>query len=195
MLLMTTSEPMLPPAIRRPPTVDDLMIDDGEPMESTVHRDQMFLLIEVVRHHWRDREDAHVGGNNFVYLSPSQVKNHDFRGPDFFAVCGDTTRRPRDAWVVWEEDGRTPDCVVESCRSLGLELGLWRGPWGDADGLWLRFYTPDGDLLPTVGEDATALARAEAERASAEAERAARAEARVAELERRLAALSAQPSD
>ncbi len=48
----------------------------------------------------------------FVYFSELQAKKNDFRGPDVFVVL-DTVRRERKSWVVWGENGRTPDVVIE----------------------------------------------------------------------------------
>src|SRR5688572_20570702 len=48
----------------------------------------------------------------FLYFSETQSRRNDFRGPDVFVVLN-TSRRERRAWVVWEEDGQTPDVVIE----------------------------------------------------------------------------------
>lgn len=97
---------------RPPPSSATLVCDDGEPMESARHRQQMTVLIESLEYAWRDRTDFYVGGNMFLYFSEVQVRNNDFRGPDVFVVTN-TTRRERRAWVVWEEDGKVPDVVIE----------------------------------------------------------------------------------
>ena len=47
----------------------------------------------------------------FLYFSLNQVRDRDFRGPDFFVVLG-TTRRERKSWVVWQE-GKGPDLIIE----------------------------------------------------------------------------------
>jgi hypothetical protein len=60
----------------------------------------------------------------FVYFSPDQVRNHDYRGPDFFVVQHTTPNSDRQAWVVWEEDGRTPDLVVELLSSSTKDFDL-----------------------------------------------------------------------
>ena len=104
-----TISPLAPPI---PPGEDALPYDFGEPMESHSHRIQMNLLIGPLYRHFPDREDLFAAGNMAIYFSETQVKRNDFRGPDFFAVTG-TTRRSRKSWVVWGEDGRTPDVVVE----------------------------------------------------------------------------------
>lgn len=102
----------IPDYVVAPPGEDDLVTDDGEPMESTRHRDQMTLLIDSLQAHVADRDDVYVSGNMFLYFSELQTKRNDFRGPDVFVVTG-TTKRERKAWVVWSEEGRTPDLIIE----------------------------------------------------------------------------------
>ncbi|MBW4689160.1 MAG: Uma2 family endonuclease [Komarekiella atlantica HA4396-MV6] len=99
------------PDITLPPTQADLPYDDGIPMESQRHKMQMELLIDVVETWLEQREDGYASGNMFVYFSLAQVKNQDFRGPDFFAVLG-VPKVERRSWVVWEE-GKGPDVVIE----------------------------------------------------------------------------------
>lgn len=97
--------------IELPPTEDDLPYDDGMPMETNRHRQQMTLLLETIENAWSGRDDFFVGGNMFVYFSPEQVKDYDFKGPDFFAVVG-VPRRDRKSWVTWQE-GKAPDVIIE----------------------------------------------------------------------------------
>jgi Uma2 family endonuclease len=106
------TQPLSFPYPKRPPSSSELICDDGEPMESARHRQQMTLLIESLEDAWQGREDFYVGGNMFLYFSETQARNNDFRGPDVFVVMN-TTRRERRAWVVWEEDGQVPDVIVE----------------------------------------------------------------------------------
>jgi Uma2 family endonuclease len=94
-----------------PPT--DLLFDDGEPLESNRHRIAMNLLIRSLPQAMGDRTDYFAGGNMFVYYSRTQAMNRDFRGPDFFVVLDVEGNRDRQGWVVWEEEGRYPDVVVE----------------------------------------------------------------------------------
>ncbi len=94
-----------------PPTQDELPYDDGVPMESQRHNQQMGLLIDALLPWLDQREDGFVGGNMFVYYSMRQVRNQDFRGPDFFAVLG-VPKKERKSWVCWEEE-KTPDLVIE----------------------------------------------------------------------------------
>jgi Uma2 family endonuclease len=188
----------------------NLITDDGVPMETIWHRKCMNLLIDQVEYHLRDRDDFYVGGNAFIYYSPKQARNRDFRGPDFFFVW-ETTRQPvRECWIVWEENLRTPNVVIELSSSstrdedhgtkfqiyrdtlrvgnyfiydpetrllegwrldkrryviirpdengrllsdeLGLLLGTWDGEFVRDNMTWLRFFHPDGTVVPTRSE-------------------------------------------
>lgn len=101
-----------PYAPTAPPGEDELPFDDGEPMETERHRKQMNLLTGSLELAWDDRDDFYVGGNMCIYFSELQTKKNDFRGPDVFVVL-DTKRREHKSWVVWQENGRTPDVVIE----------------------------------------------------------------------------------
>ena len=94
-----------------PPT--DLIFDDGEPLESNRHRIGINVLIRLLLVAYSDRDDFFAGGNMFIYFSSAQVKNRDFRGPDFFVVLDVDGTRSRQGWVIWEEGGRYPDVIVE----------------------------------------------------------------------------------
>ena len=98
-------------AIPLPPT--DLPYDDGEPLESNRHRIAMNVLIDSLHQAYQGRDDYYAGGNMFVYYSTQQIKNQDFRGPDFFATLNVDGTKERLSWVVWEENGRYPNAIVE----------------------------------------------------------------------------------
>ena len=100
------------PLIKPPPSVHELITDDGMPMESNRHVLQMILLRETIECAWAGRNDFFVGTNMFLYYSALQTKRNDFRGPDVFVVLG-TEHRDREAWVIWEEEGKHPDVVIE----------------------------------------------------------------------------------
>ena len=74
---------------------------------------QMTLLLDSLKLAWKDRNDFFAGGNMFVYYSELQSKQNDFRGPDVFVVLNTPNPAPRRSWVVWEENGQTPDVVIE----------------------------------------------------------------------------------
>ncbi|MBN8609256.1 MAG: Uma2 family endonuclease [Deltaproteobacteria bacterium] len=111
---MRIEDPFRPTA---PPGQDQLPFDDGEPMESQRHLEQMNVLIDSLRSHWGSRRDFYVGGNMFVYFSELQTRKNDFRGPDVFVVMDTDAAKERKSWVVWEEDGRLPDVVIELLSS------------------------------------------------------------------------------
>jgi Uma2 family endonuclease len=93
------------------PTQDQLPCDDGVPMETQRHKLQMDMLLDTLLPWLEQREDGYVGGNMFIYFSAAQVRNQDFKGPDFFAVLG-VPKKERKSWVVWEEE-KAPDVVIE----------------------------------------------------------------------------------
>ncbi|ASC73321.1 Hypothetical Protein XM38_042850 [Halomicronema hongdechloris C2206] len=174
-------------------------------METDLHVRQMLLLISCLDWLWQDRDDFFASGNLTIYFSPKQIKSQDFRGPDFFVVL-ETERKSRKSWVVWEEDGKYPNVIVEllSDSTAQVDRGTkkeiyqntFRTPeyfWFDPDTLefcgfllvggvyeaidsnavghlWsrqlglylgihdaqLRFFTPDGALVPTPEEAAKA---------------------------------------
>ena len=102
----------------------DLPYEDGIPLESEWHLAAMTLLIEILRYHWRERRDRYVNGNMFVYFDPDQVKTRNFRGPDFFVVKGVKDNHFRNSWVVWEEDGLSPDFVLELASASTAHFDL-----------------------------------------------------------------------
>ncbi|MEN9221957.1 MAG: Uma2 family endonuclease [Thermostichus sp. BF3_bins_97] len=95
----------------QPPT--NLIFDDGVPLESNRHRIAMNVLIRSLPQGMGDRTDYFAGGNMFVYYSQNQAMNRDFRGPDFFVALDVDGSKERQGWVVWEEEGRYPDVIVE----------------------------------------------------------------------------------
>lgn len=92
------------------PTEDDLPYDDGEPMETQRHREQMNLLIDSLKAYWKESRDYYVGGNMFLHFAP--LNKRKFRGPDVFLVL-DVDPRERKSWVVWQEGMRFPDLIIE----------------------------------------------------------------------------------
>jgi len=92
---------------------DATEVESNEPeMESSLHYTQLALLVACLEWLWRDQNDFFIGANLTIYFSRQQLKNRDFRGPDFFLVK-QTQKRPRKSWVVWEEDGKYPDLIIE----------------------------------------------------------------------------------
>lgn len=88
------------------------LYSDEPPLETDLHLRQIIILLSSLEWLWQDRTDFFASGNLTIYFSPKQIKSQDFRGPDFFVVLG-TDRRTRKSWVVWEEDGKYPNVIVE----------------------------------------------------------------------------------
>ena len=179
------------------------LYSDEPPLETELHLRQIILLLSCLEWLWRDRSDFYAAGNLTIYYSQKKRKTEDFRGPDFFVVL-DTERKTRKSWVVWAEDGKYPNFIIEilsdstanTDRELKKKLyqDIFRTPdyfWFDpytlefagfhlVDGkyqplesnnqghLWsqqlglylgisqglLRFFTSEGDLVPTPEEAA-----------------------------------------
>jgi Uma2 family endonuclease len=92
---------------------DTSQLESDEPqMESSLHATQLMLLVACLEWLWAQRNDYFIGANLSVYYSRAQLKKRDFCGPDFFLVKN-TVKKHRRSWVVWEEDGKYPDLVVE----------------------------------------------------------------------------------
>lgn len=114
------------------------LLSDEPPLETELHLRQIVLLIQCLEWWWRDRQDFYACGNLTIYYSPRQRKSEQFRGPDFFVVLS-TERKPRKSWVVWEEDGKYPNVIVEilSSKTADTDRGLKKQIYQDI------FRTPD----------------------------------------------------
>ncbi len=118
---------------------DATQLESNEPeMESSLHYIQLALLVACLEWFWRDQTDFFIGANLTIYFSRQQLKNRDFRGPDFFLVK-QTQKHPRKSWVVWEEDGRYPDLIIEllSDSTADVDRTLKKTLYQD------RFRTPE----------------------------------------------------
>jgi Uma2 family endonuclease len=195
------------------------LYSDEPPLETELHLRQIIIFLQCLEWLWRDRNDFYAAGNLTVYYSPHQRKSEFFRGPDFFVVLG-TQRKTRKSWVVWEEDGKYPNVIIEilSDSTANTDRGLkkeiyqdtfrtpdyfWFDPytlefagfhlvdgkyqtleptaqghlWSQQLGLYLgvyqgllRFFTPDGQLVPKP-EEIIEHAEEKAEQSEQKAER------------------------
>jgi Uma2 family endonuclease len=229
------------------------LYSDEPPLESSLHLQQLMLLLKCLNWLWKDRNDYFAAGNLTVYYSPNQKKTEDFRGPDFFVVLG-AENRERRSWTIWEENGQYPHIIIEllSDSTAAVDRGLkktlyqnvfrthdyfWFDPqslefagfhlvdgayqaletnaagylWSQQLGLFLgihesklRFFTPEGVLVPTPEESAeveSQRAETESQRAEAESQRAetesqrAEVESQRAEAERQRAEVVQQQNE
>lgn len=137
------------------------LYSDEPPLETELHLRQIILLLKCLEWLWRDRNDFYAAGNLTIYYSPQQRKSSDFRGPDFFVVLG-TQRKTRKSWVVWQEEGKYPNLIIEilSPKTAQVDRELkktiyqdtFRTPdyfWFDPDTLeFVGFHLVDGKYQP-----------------------------------------------
>src|SRR5580658_3676189 len=125
------AEPLPPiaPAILDDPYTDEVIAEleslnlpteDGEPLESNWHVICMNLLINSVFTHLSPRTDFFAGGNLFIYFDLEHARNRNFRGPDFFFVDHAPFNPARECWMVWREENRFPDTIIELGSSSTL---------------------------------------------------------------------------
>ena len=86
---------------------------DEPQLETYLHLTQIILLMKCLDWLWREKKDYFAAGNLTIYYSPNQKKSEYFRGPDFFVVLDTTRNETRKSWVVWEEEGKYPNVIVE----------------------------------------------------------------------------------
>ncbi|QSJ15855.1 Uma2 family endonuclease [Nostoc sp. UHCC 0702] len=119
------------------PDASQLLSDEPE-MESSLHYTQLLILVTCLEWLWRERNDYFIGANLTIYFSRQQLRNRDFRGPDFFLVK-QTQKHHRNSWVLWEEDGKYPNLIIEllSNSTADTDRNLKKNLYQD------RFHTPE----------------------------------------------------
>jgi Uma2 family endonuclease len=126
--------------VRRLPTN---LYSDEPPLETDFHRDQIDLLIRLLKYWWRDRPDFYISGNLTVYYNEQQLKKRDFLGPDIFIVLG-AEKKNRRSWAIWEEGGKYPDVVIELLSSStatvdkGAKKQLYQDIWRVPNYYWFH---------------------------------------------------------
>lgn len=119
------------------------LYSDEPPLETDWHREQIDLLIRLLKYGWRDRPDFYISGNLTVYYNEQQLKQRDFRGPDVFVVLG-AAKRDRRSWVIWEEGGKYPNVVIELLSSStaavdrGTKKQLYQEVWRVPNYFWFH---------------------------------------------------------
>ncbi len=130
----TADEVVLPPSN---------LYSDEPPLETDLHRNQIDLLIRLLQHWWRDRQDFYISGNLTVYYNIQQLKSRDFRGPDVFVVLG-TEKKDRRSWAIWDEGGKYPNVVIELLSSStakvdrGAKKTLYQDVWRLPEYYWFH---------------------------------------------------------
>lgn len=116
-----------------------------------------------------------------------QIYEQTMRVPEYFCVAPEVERL-----MGWRLDKGAYQEITPDARGWlwSEELELWLGPWHGAylgeEHTWLRFYTPEGNLVLLASEAAEQRADEERQRAEAAEQRADTLAARLAELEAEL---------
>jgi Uma2 family endonuclease len=124
-------------------TLPTNLYSDEPPLETDFHREQIDLLIRLLKYWWKDRPDFYISGNLTVYYNAQQLKKRDFRGPDIFVVLG-AEKRDRRSWAIWEEGGKYPNVVIELLSSStatvdkGEKRDLYQDVWRVPDYFWFH---------------------------------------------------------
>ena len=150
---MTLTQELAPPQDISAPEIPENVIfpsgdlySDEPPVETELHLRQIILLLNCLEWLWREQNDFYAAGNLTIYYSPRQRKSEDLRGPDFFVVL-DTEKKTRKSWVVWEEDGKYPNVIVEilSPKTADVDQGfkkkLYQNTFRTPDYFWFDPYT------------------------------------------------------
>jgi Uma2 family endonuclease len=132
------------------------LYSDEPPLETELHLRQIILLLTCLEWLWKDRNDFYAAGNLTIYYSPRQLKSEFFRGPDFFVVLGCdsasadlSVRKTRKSWVVWEEDGKYPNLILEilsdstAKTDRGLKKEIYQDTFRTPDYFWFDPYTQE----------------------------------------------------
>lgn len=133
-----------------------ILESDEPPMESSLHYLQLMLLYSILSWAWRDRSDYFLAANLTIYFSRQQLKTQEFRGPDLFLVKG-VNNSPRRSWVVWEEDGRFPNWIVELLSEStdqydrGLKKQLYQDRFRTPEYFWFSPYSLEFEGFRLVG--------------------------------------------
>ena len=122
------------------------LYSDEPPLESELHLRQIILLLNCLEWLWQEKNDFYAAGNLTIYYSQNQRRNEDFRGPDFFVVS-DTERKTRKSWVIWEEDGKYPNFILEILSDStanvdrNLKKKLYQNTFRTPDYFWFDPYS------------------------------------------------------
>lgn len=142
-----------PEEVSCPPTN---LYSDEPNLETDFHREQIDLLLRLLKYWWRDRPDFYISGNLTVYYNEQQIKKRDFLGPDIFIVLG-VEKRDRRSWAIWEEGGKYPNVVIELLSNStanvdrGTKKDLYQDVWRVPEYYWFHPETMEFAGFRLVG--------------------------------------------
>lgn len=123
---------------------------DGEPMaESDITRSYLIYCVKVLEIYFQKRSDVYVSGNSFIYYE--RGKPASVVSPDVYVVFG-VRKLQRDNYKVWDEDGITPDFVLEiTSKSTEKKDQVTKPELYRELGIKEYFqYDPSGDYLSPI---------------------------------------------
>ncbi len=132
---------------------EQLPSESQKASESVRHEDSRSHGGSVLKTKRARRPDVFVGCNLFVhYPDPQSRRGWSMASPDLFVafVAPKRRDRPRRSFVVWREDGRTPDFALEIVSRKTRTKDVKEKP-GVYAALGVReyfLYDPDGALRP-----------------------------------------------
>ena len=143
--------------IKAAPTIIYPESDGKHIAETEYHRDIMIDFIQMLKHHFRDVNDAYVSGNLMMYYEEGNIRKSV--SPDIFVVFGVSKKRRRTYRT--REEGHTPDFVLEvSSKStyrqdlthkkelyasiLGVREYYIYDPYHEVDPYFLGYHLVDG---------------------------------------------------
>ncbi|NET00291.1 MAG: Uma2 family endonuclease [Sphaerospermopsis sp. SIO1G2] len=86
--------------------------DEPPKLENISNLQQIILLIQCLELWWSNRNDFYAASNLTIHYSERQLKPEELPSPDFF-VALNVERKPRQSWVIWQEDGIYPHIIIE----------------------------------------------------------------------------------
>lgn len=122
------------------------LLSDEPPLETYRHLAQIIVLLTSLEWWWKDRNDFFAAGNLTIYYNLQQLRSRDFRGPDFFVVLN-IERKERKSWVVWEENGKYPNLIIEilsettAVTDRELKKQIYQDTFRTPDYFWFDLYT------------------------------------------------------
>ena len=166
MVRLDTSPPSVGDEVDDIPLIPTNLYSDEPPLETDFHRNQIDLLIRLLKYWWQDRPDFYISGNLTVYYNKQQLKTREFLGPDIFIVLG-TENKDRRSWAIWEEGGKYPNVVIELLSSStatvdrGKKKALYQNVWRVPEYYWFHpetlefagFQLVKGQYEPIVPTD------------------------------------------
>lgn len=141
------------------------LYSDEPPLETKFHLQQIIILLSCLEWLWKDRDDFFAAANMTVYYNSKKIKTRDFRGPDFFVVRDTNPRQDRKSWMLWEEDGKYPNFIVEVLSDSTAQVDrttkkkLYQDIWRVPEYFWFDPFSLEFEGFSLVNGTYQAIAK------------------------------------